>query len=185
MDDVSDLVKVIVDLPNHWRTSGESMWARPLGDDLYELHNSPFSAYDLNYLDVVVAVSAEPHLKPQICRIERRSGHRTLRLIFKATTERPERDKILSKINDLGATYENADSTLYSLIFRNLRITNRCAINSGVGSKPAPWNTRPARLACRVASMPRRSTPNTDLSKREPAAKPPVAKVRRGSDTGH
>jgi hypothetical protein len=115
MDDVSDLVKVIVDLPNHWRTSGESMWARPLGDDLYELHNSPFSAYDLNYLDVVVAVSAEPHLKPQICRIERRSGHRTLRLIFKATTERPERDKILSKINDLGATYENADSTLYSL----------------------------------------------------------------------
>jgi hypothetical protein len=91
------------------------MWARPLGDDLYELHNSPFSAYDLNYLDVVVALPAEPDLKPQISRIERRSGHKTLRLIFKAETMRPERDKILAKINDLGATYENADSTLYSL----------------------------------------------------------------------
>src|SRR5260370_42030375 len=99
MDDVSDLVKVFVDLPNHWDTNGESMWARSLGDDLYELHNSPFSAYDLNYLDVVVALSAEPGLKPQICRMERRSGHKTLRLIFKAETARAVRDQILAKIN--------------------------------------------------------------------------------------
>jgi hypothetical protein len=91
------------------------MWARPLGNDLYELHNSPFSAYDLNYLDVVVAISAEPQLKPQIRRVERRSGHQTLRLIFKAETDRLQRDEILSKLNDLGATYENADSSLYSL----------------------------------------------------------------------
>jgi len=115
MDDVSDLVKVVVDLPHHWNTNGESMWARPLGNDLYELHNSPFSAYDLNYLDVVFALSSDPGLKPQICRIERRSGHKTLRLIFMAATERPERDKILARINELGATYENANSTLYSL----------------------------------------------------------------------
>jgi hypothetical protein len=112
MGDVSDLVKVFVDLPNHWNTKGESMWARPLGNDLYELHNSPFSAYDLNYLDVVVAISAEPQLKPQIRRVERRSGHQTLRLIFKAETDRLQRDEILSKLNDLGATYENADSSL-------------------------------------------------------------------------
>jgi Domain of unknown function (DUF4265) len=115
MDDVSDLVKVFVDLPNHWDTKGESMWARPLGDDLYELQNSPFSAFDLNYLDVVVALSAEPHLKPQVCRIERRSGHRTLRIMFKDAALRLQRDQILAKINDLGATYENANSTLYSL----------------------------------------------------------------------
>jgi hypothetical protein len=104
-----------VELPNHWNTKGESIWARPLGDDLYELHNSPFSAYDLNYLDVVVALSAGPGQKPQICRIERRSGHKTLRLILKAETERVERDQILAKINDLGATYENANGSLYSL----------------------------------------------------------------------
>ena len=115
MDDVSDLVKVVVDLPHHWNTNGESMWARSLGNDLYELRNSPFSAYDLNYLDVVFAMSSEPGLKPQISRIERRSGHKTLRLIFMAATGRLERDKILVRINELGATYENANSTLYSL----------------------------------------------------------------------
>jgi endoglucanase Acf2 len=115
MDDLSDLVKVVVDLPHHWNTNGESMWARSLGNDLYELRNSPFSAYDLNYLDVVFAMSSEPGLKPQISRIERRSGHKTLRLIFTAATERLERDKILARINELGATYENANSTLYSL----------------------------------------------------------------------
>ncbi len=115
MDDASDLVKVFVDLPNHWNTKGESMWARPLGNDLYELHNSPFSAYDLNYLDVVVALSTAPQLKPQISRVERRSGHKTLRLIFMAETDRTLRDEILAKINELGATYENANSTLYSL----------------------------------------------------------------------
>jgi Domain of unknown function (DUF4265) len=115
MRDVSDLVKIFVNLPNHWNTNGESMWARPLGNDLYELHNSPFSAYDLNYLDVVVALSADPELKPQISRIERRSGHKTLRLIFMAETARMERDEILAQINQLGASYENANSTLYSL----------------------------------------------------------------------
>jgi Domain of unknown function (DUF4265) len=83
--------------------------------DLYEIHNSPFSAYDLNYLDVVVAISADPALKPQISRIERRGGHKTLRIIFKTATERTVRSKILERINELGATYENADSKLYSL----------------------------------------------------------------------
>jgi hypothetical protein len=115
MDDGSDLIKVIVDLPHHWNTTGESMWARSLGSDLYELHNSPFSAYDLNYLDVVFALSVDPKLKPHIRRVERRSGHKTLRLIFMAVTPAPERAKILARVNELGATYENANGRLYSL----------------------------------------------------------------------
>jgi hypothetical protein len=31
------LLKVYVDLPNHWYTGGESLWAKSLGDDLYEM----------------------------------------------------------------------------------------------------------------------------------------------------
>ncbi len=109
------LVKVFVDLPNHWDSKGESMWARPLGDNLYELHNSPFAAYDLNYLDVVFAVPDADGLKPRVRRIERRGGHRTLRVIFTRDTDRAERDRILSRLDTLGATYENANSTQYSL----------------------------------------------------------------------
>lgn len=32
--DDDELTKVYVDLPNHWAVGGESLWARPLGDDL-------------------------------------------------------------------------------------------------------------------------------------------------------
>ena len=38
------LVKIHVDLPNHWATGGESMWATPLGFDLYRIENVPFYA---------------------------------------------------------------------------------------------------------------------------------------------
>ena len=111
-------MKVLVDLPNHCGTNGESMWARPLGDNLYELHNSPFYAYDLNYLDVVFALSDDPSMKPLVLRIERRSGHRTLRVILLPATPPLERTRILALLNESGATYENANSRLYSLDVR-------------------------------------------------------------------
>lgn len=94
-----ELVKVFVDLPNHWLWKGESMWARALGMDLYELDNSPFCAYGLNYKDVVFARPNSPSEKPRICRIERRSGHRTLRFNFAEEADRHTRDRILSQLN--------------------------------------------------------------------------------------
>ena len=70
------LTKIFVDLPHHWATGGESMWALPLGADLFELRNTPFYAYDLNFLDVVKAVPASHDEKPGILAIARRGGHR-------------------------------------------------------------------------------------------------------------
>jgi hypothetical protein len=115
MSAASELVKVFVDLPNHWDTNGESMWARALGDDRYELQNSPFSAYDLNYLDIVVATSADPTKKPQIHRVERRSGHKTLRFVFKTEIDRKARDRMLAELNSIGVTYEGSNYRLFSL----------------------------------------------------------------------
>src|SRR5262245_56299849 len=80
--DAEGLTKVHIDLPNHWWFKGESLWARPLGDDLYEIHNVPFCAYDINCRDVVRATADGPDLKPEIREVVRRSGNRTLRIIF-------------------------------------------------------------------------------------------------------
>lgn len=110
-----DLVKVLVDLPNHWATTGESMWAKPIGGDLYELHNSPFSAYDLNYLDVVFAVAHNPEHKPKVIRVERRSGNRTLRVIFKNETKQAERILMLKGLDGYGVTWEGSNHKLFSL----------------------------------------------------------------------
>jgi len=109
------LVKVHVDLPNHWLWKGESMWARALGDDLYELLNSPFCAYGLNYKDVVFAQAAKPSEKPRIQRLERRCGHRTLRFRFPTEVDRSRRDGMLAQLNRLGATYEGHEYRFFSL----------------------------------------------------------------------
>lgn len=113
--DSDELTKVLVDLPNHWATSGESMWARPLGNDLYELHNSPFHAYGLNYLDVVLAISEDPNRKPIVRRVERRSGHRTLRILFTKHVSNPQRDILLKGLDRFGVTWEGSEGRLFSL----------------------------------------------------------------------
>jgi hypothetical protein len=110
-----ELVKVVVELPNHWAASGESMWARPLGNDLYELENSPFHAYDLNYRDVVYAVADDPQCKPIVRRVERRSGRRTLRVVFLESVGEPQRTLLLKGLDQFGVTWEGADARLFSL----------------------------------------------------------------------
>lgn len=82
MDEEENLTKVHIDLPHHWATGGESMWAVDLGEDLYELRNTPFHAYDLNFGDVVGATADSSELKPEIRSVVRRSGHSTIRLFF-------------------------------------------------------------------------------------------------------
>ncbi len=110
-----DLVTVYVDLPNHWAASGEALWAQPLGDNLYELLNVPFFAYDLNFLDIVEATSGWPDLKIQVRRVVRRSGHRTVRVFFQAVLAESERQPTLEQLILLGATYETATEAYYAL----------------------------------------------------------------------
>lgn len=93
------LVKVFVDLPNHWATGGESMWAKPLGNDEYELRNTPFYAYGLNWGDIVLAISAEERLKPEVREVVRQSGNRTLRLYFQNNLDRSTQVRFLEDIS--------------------------------------------------------------------------------------
>lgn len=110
-----DLTKVVVDLPNHWATGGESMWAKPLGEDLYELHNVPFYAYGLNYLDVVRAVEPAPDLIPMVERVVAPSGHRTLRVLFDADFPESKRIPLLETLSPMGAGMEGADSRYFAI----------------------------------------------------------------------
>src|SRR5688500_14860351 len=74
-DHDEDLEKILFELPNH-DFGAESMWARPLGEDLFEVRNIPFHAYGVNFLDVVEASSDSPDHKPVAHRIVRESGCR-------------------------------------------------------------------------------------------------------------
>ena len=107
-DDEDSLTKVHIDLPHHWATGGESLWALPLGDDLYEIRNVPFHAYGLSWGDVVKAYSDDPDLKPEVREVVRTSGNRTLRVLFEEELNQERQDEILSSLQSLGLWWERA-----------------------------------------------------------------------------
>jgi hypothetical protein len=113
--DREGLVKIWIDLPDDPETGSESFWALPLGNDLYEVRNNLFAAYDLHYLDVVRAVPRENAQKPEVLEIIRRSGHKTLRVIFHNPEDEVTKRRVLRAINAMGARFENANGRLYSI----------------------------------------------------------------------
>jgi hypothetical protein len=104
-----ELVKVHIDLPNHWAIGGESLWATPLGNDLYRLENVPFFAYGLCFQDVVLAIADSEDLKPEVRKLVTPSGHRTYRIFFKKGVERQMQIELLEALEQYQATYERAD----------------------------------------------------------------------------
>jgi hypothetical protein len=103
------LTKVHVDLPQHWATGGESLWARALGDDLYEIDNIPFYAYGINFQDVVRANVHHPDQKPRVEKIVHTSGHRTLRFFFGKEVPVDVQQETLDALRRLGLSFERAD----------------------------------------------------------------------------
>lgn len=112
---MTDCAQVYVPLPNHWAVPGEALWAQPLGDGLYQLQSSPFYAYALNFLDVVLATPGEPELPPQVRRVVRRSGHATLRVVFFESVPETERAPLLTSLAGHEATFEAADERYFVL----------------------------------------------------------------------
>ena len=111
----NDLTKVHIDLPNHWATGGESIWARALGENRFQIDNVPFYAYDLNHEDIVEAVPSAPNLKPSVLRVLQRSGHRTLRVFFAETIPEDECVNQLESLNSLHVTYERSTARYVAL----------------------------------------------------------------------
>jgi len=114
MDNNEELVKIHIDLPDNEAIGGESLWAKPLGNDLYEIRNAPFFAYDLHFYDVVRAVAGRPELKPSIIEVVKRSGHKTLRIIFN-TGDGSLKKQVLSKLNEMDAYHEEYSAKFYSV----------------------------------------------------------------------
>ena len=58
----------------------ESLWARPLGDNEYELRSVPLWVSGLAWGDVVSAPSESPNGLPLVENVSRRGGHATIML---------------------------------------------------------------------------------------------------------
>ena len=110
-----EFVKVHIDLPNHWAIGGESMWAKPLGDNLYQIENVPFYAYGLNYKDIVLATPDSEGVIPEIRKLIEPSGHRTFRLFFEKHVNKGEQEEILNSMKNLKISAERCNSIYIAL----------------------------------------------------------------------
>jgi hypothetical protein len=92
---------------------GESIWAREIEGDLFAIKNLPFFVFGLNFDDVVRAPQEGP--LREVRAVVRRSGHRTLRLVFQAYQTREHQQVQLDALKALGGSFERATDRLVAI----------------------------------------------------------------------
>jgi len=88
------------------------MWAKPLGNDLYEIHNVSFYAYDLNYFDIVKVDSGDETKKPIVLEVVKPSGFETLRVGFFESFNEESQAALFDELKKLKVDVER-DSEIY------------------------------------------------------------------------
>jgi hypothetical protein len=93
----------------------ETLWAVPVDKNLYRLDNSPFFAYGVSWQDVIEARLAEDQFLEYV-RCVRKSGNRTLRVIFQEyRSEDQSAKEILRELRNLGCSYEGMQPRMISI----------------------------------------------------------------------
>ncbi len=93
----------------------ETLWAVPVGTNLYRLDNSPFFAYGVSWQDIVEARPADDQFL-EFVRCVRKSGNRTLRVIFQdyRNEDQPAKE-ILRELRNFGCSYEGMQPRMISI----------------------------------------------------------------------
>jgi Domain of unknown function (DUF4265) len=88
----------------------ETMWAKRLGRHRYRLDNCPFFAYGVSCGDVVEARPPTKGEIPEFVRIVKKSGNRTIRIIFKPAIDKSRKSMaVVEKLVAMGCSYEGAN----------------------------------------------------------------------------
>lgn len=105
--------KVLFRVMNEDGTSEtETLWAFDLGNDKYRLDNLPFYAYGVSWNDVVLAPFDEDEQFPTFLKVVKKSGNRTIRIIFKPAVKAGNRSQaLLDELVSLGCEFEAANRT--------------------------------------------------------------------------
>jgi len=116
MVDKEEFEKVILEVNDDlYGVTGERVWAKALGDDLYEIRNTPWHTCDVSWGDVVRAVPEKENQWPKVLEVVRRSGNRTVHIFFLKAATDTDKAEILGKLKTWKANYENADGKLYAV----------------------------------------------------------------------
>lgn len=96
--------------------SVETLWAIPLGGDIYQLDNSPFDAYGVSWRDQVLAPIDLQEQRPTFQSVVKKSGNRTIRVLFeKPVSPGNASEQVLQGLVALGCSYEGARREYFSI----------------------------------------------------------------------
>ena len=116
---IKDLVKIHVEVNDgDLGVFGESVWAKPLGNDLYEIRNSLWHSCDITWGGVVRAVAETEERKPEFIEVVQKSGHRTAHLLFLKACPAETKASILEGLKRWEVSVENQDGQLYAVDVR-------------------------------------------------------------------
>lgn len=109
--------KVLFRIPeDDGSASVETLWAVPLGNDLYKLDNSPFCAYGVSCQDTVYAPFDPQEGMPTFQSVVERAGNRTVRVILvPSASAGSETEGVLQGLINLGCSYEGANGRYFSV----------------------------------------------------------------------
>lgn len=113
----NDLEQIYVDTPNHWKWDNEMLWARKLGENLYEIMSIPYAAYGLNKGDVVETKPCNDTKMARVESVANVSGHRTVRVIFvNRLMPLEERANLMDGLqSEFGCEFERVNDNYYTI----------------------------------------------------------------------
>ncbi|HWB27201.1 MAG TPA: DUF4265 domain-containing protein [Chitinophagaceae bacterium] len=112
-----NMVQVKIMLPeNDWYSfKAETIWATPLGDNLYRVENPPFFADNISYLDVVFAWHDTERNWLIFKSVRQRSGNSTFRIILGDDSTYETFCAGIAPALEMGCTYENIKNHQFAL----------------------------------------------------------------------
>lgn len=84
----------------------EPLWARPLGENQYEVRSIPILTPNLNFKDIVYVRASSVDQRLYIRQVIRWGGHKTLRIDFENASE-AQRREILNQLSFMQTRYES------------------------------------------------------------------------------
>ena len=110
-----ELVKILLRHVDGDDVNTETTWAKRVGVNLYELNNLPWYAYGVSCGDVVEAVQVDESF-PELTRVVRKSGNRTLRVILDEAIPGDQNcSPLLDQLKSLGCSYEGMNRRYFAI----------------------------------------------------------------------
>lgn len=113
--DNDELVLILVTKTQLNKHTKESTWAKPLGGDLYQIRGPLHLIADVNSQDIVKALIVPGDSLPSVSEVVRRSGFRTLHLVFFETVPIVDQETILEEMTQWNATFARPFDRFYTV----------------------------------------------------------------------